>query len=220
MKKYNDIILEKFDANYSELILEKNVFKSYKEFQNRVLKEYGTQLYYVATFNSAIISLYPVVKQMLYNSNFNIHLSNYQIVLLTIFAIAEIIHVNNEAVKDIRRKIFKEKIEGYVEDVKKSLLSIQKIVKVIGRTIGITISFFIDMLAYVVLLVPINDALVEVLVEDGLDINTLSKKILGLGIGLGILFFKNLIIKIINILGFHAPEEVVVDAIEEEKKNK
>jgi hypothetical protein len=224
MKYYNEYILEKYINNdNAELILEKGIFSVYRDIQHKVLKEYSSQLYFVATFNSAIVSLYPVVKQMLYNSNFDINLNKYQIVLLTIFAIAEIIHVNNDAIKDIRKKLAKDHLMVHLEVVKRSLFSIQKIVKVVAKTVGKTISLFIDMLAYVTLLVPINDALIEILQEDGINVDTIWKKVLGLGIGLGILTFKNIVVRILDKLGLHTStkiEDKVENVIKDEQKKK
>ena len=223
MKKYNEFVLESLTYDKAELILEKGVFSTYRDIQRKVLKEYGSQLYFVATFNSAIISLYPVVSQMLYNSNFTIQFNKYQIVLLTIFAIAEILHVNNHAVKDLRKRLLEDGIFKFLAYVKESLKCVEKIVKVIAKTVGKTISLFIDMLAYVSMLVPINDALIEILKEDGLNVDTLWKKVLGLGIGLGILTFKNIVIRVLDKMGFHTSvkiEDKVEDVIKNEVKEK
>ena len=219
MKNYNDYIVEKKLNSFNvDMILEKTMFSSYKTIQHKVLKEYGSQLYFIATFNSAIVSLYPIVKQVL-NSDLNIHISNYQLVLLTIFSIAEILHVNNDAIKDIKRRLKEDHYLIHLQRVKDTLLSVEKIVKVIAKTIGKTISLFIDMLAYVTILVPINDALVEILKNDGLNMATISNKILGLGIGLGILTLKTIVVKILDKLGLHTATSKVEEIIEDEKKN-
>lgn len=223
MINYNEFIFEKnITLENANLILEKSIFSSYKEIQHNVLKKYGSQLYFIATFNSAIVSLYPIMKQIIYNSNYNIQLDTYQIVLLTIFTIAEILHVHNDAVLEIKEKLIKDGIFELVKGAKKTLFSIHKIVRIIGRTIGKTISLFVDMLAYVSILVPINDALVEILKDDGLNIESLPKKILGLGIGLGILTLKNIVIRILDKLGIHTSNELekrVDDSMKEEREN-
>ncbi len=220
MKKYNEYLLEeKFNQTNTDLILEKSAFAAYKDVQHLVLKQYGSQLYFIATFNSAIVSLYPIVKHVIYNSNLDINISTYQIALLTIFAIAEILHVNNDAVKDIKRKLIEDHFLIHVQAVKKTLFSVEKIVRVVAKTVGKTISLFIDMLAYVTILVPINDALIEIINKDGLDMNTLPHKVLGLGIGLGILTFKNIIVRILDKIGLHTSISKVDDVIEDEKKN-
>jgi len=222
IKNYRDFVLEeKFNLNNIDLILEKKTFSKYKDIQHKVLKEYGTQLYFVATFNSAIVSLYPVVYQIIMNSDLNIQISTYQIVLLTIFVIAEILHVNNEAINKIKNRLNDDGLIKYIKDIKNVIFSVEKIVKIISRTIGKTISLFTDMLGYVAILVPINEALVEILKQDGLDIETLPRKILGLGIGLGIITLKNIIIRILEKLGLHYPEIIkkVDVAIIDAKKN-
>ena len=220
MKKYNEYIIEsKFSEYNANMILEKKEFSIYKDIQHNVLKQYGSQLYFIATFNSAIVSLYPIVKQVIYNSNYDIELSPYQIALLTIFVIAEILHVDNDAVNDIKRKLIEDHFLIHVQSVKKALLSVEKIVRVVAKTMGKTISLFIDMLAYVTILVPINDALIEIINKDGIDVDTLSKKVLGLGIGLGILTFKHIIVRIMDKIGLHTPEEKIEEVIKEDNKN-
>ena len=223
MKNYNDYIIEKKLNTFNvDMILEKSTFSSYKTIQHKVLKDYGSQLYFIATFNSAIVSMYPIIEQVL-NSDLNIHISNYQLVLLTIFAIAEILHVNNEGIQDIKRRLKEDHYLIHLQRVKDTLFSVEKIVKVVAKTIGKTISLFIDMLAYVTIMVPINDALIEIINKDGLNMSLLSNKILGLGIGLGILTLKNITVKILDKLGLHTSEsdkklEEIIE--EEEKKNK
>jgi hypothetical protein len=213
VKNYSEFILEKNINNIkAELILEKGIFSSYRQIQNKVLEDYGSQLYYIATFNSAIVSLYPVISKIIYHSDFNIHLNKYQIVLLVIFAIAEILHINNHAIKDIRKKLKDDNLIQFVENIKKALLSIEKIVKVVAKTLGKTISSFINMLAYIAILVPVNDALVELLKPDDITgetgIENLSKKLLGLGIGLGILTLKNIVIRIFHKIGLPTTTEI------------
>jgi hypothetical protein len=227
MKNYSGYIVEsKLNSVDVELILEKSAFVTYKEIQKKVLKDYGSQLYFIATFNSAIVSMYPVVKQMLYNSDFNINLNSYQIVLLTIFTIAEILHVNNEAVKDIKNKIKEEGLLDFITEVKKALFSIKKIVEVVAKTVGKTISLFIDMLAYVTILVPVNDFLIEILKPDPatgeVEVKNIYAKVLGLGIGLGIISFKNIVMRILNKMGFDVNPDVekkVEEIIKKDKEN-
>lgn len=221
MKKYNEFVFEKkFDLDRVERILEKSTFHSYKEMQHEILKEYGNQIYFVATFNSAIVSLYPIINQIIVNSNYDIHISAYQVVLLTIFTIAEILHINNEAIFEMRIKLEEMGIINFVKDIKNTLFSIEKIVKVIAKTIGKTISLFTDMLGYVSLLVPINEALIEIVKQDGLNMENLPRKILGLGIGLGIITLKNIVIRILHKLG--ANKNIIYkvdDVLEMEKVN-
>ena len=79
MKKYDEFVFEsKFNLDTVEKILEISTFHTYKDMQHTVLKEYGSQLYFVATFNSAIVSLYPIINQIITNSNYNIHISTYK----------------------------------------------------------------------------------------------------------------------------------------------
>jgi len=219
IKNYDEFILcEKFTSSNYDLIYEKNVYSQFRELIKKVLKDYGTQLYFVFTFNAAIIALLPIINEVIYKSNHNIHVTNLQIVMITIFAIAEILHVNNDAIRDIFSKLKDEGVAEIIKDVKNIIINLENIVKIISRTMGKTISFFTDMVGYVTMLIPINNAITEIINSGQLEPDTLSKKIGGLGIGLGIFAIKHIIIRIFDKLGINIKkiEKKLDDSIKKE----
>ncbi len=191
------LLTEKAQKIDFELLYEKaktsKVAYQHKAIINKVLKDYKINIYFSATFGTAITFFIPFIQELIYNSTTNITITAYEITLLIIFAIAEILNINDDSIKKMR-KILKEKgFSGLISKVKNSLLSLYKITSKIGESVGRTIEKFIEMFAYVNIFIPIWQVLVEITQQDGLNLDTLPQKILGLTIGAGSFYLKNLI---------------------------
>jgi len=190
------IINESFDY---ELLMEDKKFSIYRTVQDKIIKKLGLNLYFVGTFQMGVTVLYPVIEALVKNSNIPA-IGPEQIVLLTIFAIAQILHLATEDVQKIQSELEKNDLTSLVEKVKQSLLSLYKIFSFVSRSFGKIVDVFTDMLAYVGLGVPIYMAIIEIISKEGLNLDTLPQKVLIFGVGAGAFAFKSLIEVIVNIL--------------------
>jgi hypothetical protein len=189
-------INENFDYN---LLLENNKYNLYKRVQDKTIRKLRLNLYFVGTFQMGVVVLYPVVEALVKKSNIP-DITPEQIVLLTIFSIAQILNVFDSDVKRVRQELEKEGIMHLVEHVKNSLQSIYKIFSFVSRSFGKIVDVFTDMLAYVALSAPTYMAIVELVSKDGLNLETLPQKVLIFGAGAAAFTFKSLIETIITIV--------------------
>lgn len=189
-------INENFDYN---LLLENNKINVYKTIQDKTIKKLSLNLYFVGTFQMGVTVIYPVVEALVKNSGIP-DVTPTTIVLLTIFAITQILSIHTEDTRKIKAELEKENLLTIAEDVKKSLLSIHKIFSFVGRSFGKTIDVFTDMLAYVGLGAPVFMALMEIISKEGLNLQTLPQKVIVFGAGAGIYWLKSLVETIVEMI--------------------
>jgi len=197
------LLTEKANQIDFEMLYEKAKSKTayqHKALVNKVVKDYKLNIYFASTFGTLIPYLIPVIESLFYNSGQPLKLGAYEIILLSVFAIAEILNINSDGIKKMKIALKEKGILGLVEKIKNSLLSIYKITATIGKTVGKTIERFIEMFGYVSISIPILQSLLEITQQEGLDIDTLPKKILGLAVGAGAIYLKNLVNRIIELL--------------------
>lgn len=189
-------INESFD---SQLLLEDKKFNFYRSIQDKTVKKLGLNLYFVGTFQMGVTVLYPVVEALVKNSNIP-NVGPEQIVLLTIFAIAQILHLATDDVKKIELELEKDNLISVSDKVKKCLQSVYKIFSFVSRSFGKVVDVFTDLLAYVALGTPIYLAIVEIISKEGLNLDTLPQKVLVFGAGAATFYFKSLIETIVSMV--------------------
>lgn len=190
------IINESFDY---QLILEDKNFNFWKTIHNKTIKKLGLNLYYVGTFSMGISALYPVVQALVKNSNIP-NITPEQIVLLTIFSIAQILYVANDDVKKVKDELANDNLLDVADKVTNSLKSVYKIFNFVSRSFGKVVDVFTDMLAYVGLAIPVYLAIVEIISKEGLDLNTLPQKVLVFGGSAALFALKSLIETVVDIV--------------------
>ena len=183
-------INENFDT---QLLLEDKNFNLYRTIQDKTIKKLGLNLYFVGTFQMGVTVLYPIVEALVKNSNLPTMITPEQIVLLTVFSIAQILHVANNDVQTIKSELEKDNLLHLVDKVKDSLKSIYKIFGFVARSFGKIIDVFTDMLAYVGLSVPVYMGIVEVISREGLNLDTLPQKILVFSASAGAFALKSFV---------------------------
>jgi len=193
---YNCYLLENFDY---QLLLEDSNFNSYRSIQDKTIKKWGLNLYFVGTFQMGITVLYPVVEALVKNSNIP-NITKEQIVLMTVFSITQILNVFNNDIKKVHEELESKNLLDVALRVKNSLLSIFKIFKFVSRSFNKIVDVFTDMLGYVSLSVPVYMAIVELISKDGLNLDTLPQKAMIFGGGSAIFAFKGLIETIVAIV--------------------
>ena len=184
-----------------DMLYEKATTKPYqfKSLTNKVLNDYKVNLYFATTFGTAIPFLIPVIQNLIYNGA-EVELNSYNITLLTIFSIAEILNINTDGIKSMRKTIQDEGLIELVKKIKNSLLSIYKITSKIAENAGKTIEKFVEMFGYVTIGIPIWQTIAELTSKEGFDIETFPAKVLGFAVGAGAFYLKNLIAQVVDLL--------------------
>ncbi len=188
MISYNDYINENNDESLNKI----------EKVHKTILNEYGLQIYYLATFNTSILVLYPVINELITNMKLSFELNIYQVCLLTIFAVSEILRINADKLTKMKETLIDQGIFSLVKEVKKSLLSIKKIISIVSHTMGGVIKFFSNMLAYVSIMVPVNKILLDLFENYSITPDSLYQLVFGSVAAMGVLTLKNLIIYIIK----------------------
>lgn len=176
-----------------ELLLEDKKINFYRITHDKIVNKLSLQLYFVGTFQMGITVLYPIVESLTKNTPLPNMVTAEQIVLMTIFSIAQILRFANEDTKKIKEELQKNNLIETTEKVTNSIRAIFKIVTFVSRSFGKVIDVFTDMLAYVGLCVPIYSVIIEIISKDGLNLDTLPQKILILGASTGVFAVKSLI---------------------------
>lgn len=181
-----------------ELLLEDKKFSVYRTAHDKIVNKLGLQLYFVGTFQMSITVLYPVIDALTKNTHLSTNITTEQIVLMTIFAISQILKLANDDTKKLKNELEKENLLEITDKVKKSIQAIFKIFSFVSRSFGKIIDVFTDMLAYVGLCVPIYSVIVEIISKEGLNLDTLPQKVLVLGVSAGVFAVKGLIETIVT----------------------
>jgi hypothetical protein len=192
IKTYENHNYQKIFENVDyDLILENNSdVKFFKTVQDKLIKRLHIDLYFGASFTWGIGMLYPVINSLAIGSGIQ-DITPQQIVCLTLFSITQIIKMSNDDVQKLRAELEKDNLMYLVDNVKKSLLSIHKIFKFVARAFGKVVDTFLDMLGYVGLLVSFINVVPEFFSEEGLNLETLPRKILVLSGVLGTYALKS-----------------------------
>ena len=185
--------LQKYDTYINENILlesKKTIF--WHAVHNKVVQTWGLNLYFVGTFQMGVTVLYPIISALVKNSQFP-DVTPEKIVLMTIFSITQILKMTSDDLKKIREELEEDDLMSLTEKIKQSLLSVFKIFSFVSRSFGKVIDVFTDMLAYVALCVPVATAITEMVSAEGLNVDTLPRKVLVFAGGLSFYAFKSLV---------------------------
>ena len=193
-------------------ITESGEVSSYKDIQNRVLKDLKLNSSIVTSFGAGLAALYPIVHGLIKNMEINIELTTDKVVLLTIAAFS-IAYLEEKKSKmsskeqDILRKDSKSMLEelkmsgignGIVKKVIEGFKSIKNIFSIIAKHTGAIIGGFIDMFAYATIAIPILNGVNAIVGKYDLTLDSLPGNFLGLAVGVGSLIAKHGLVDIIN----------------------
>ena len=123
IQSYDEILLEK----YIEEIYEGFNFEPFKKIVKNLGKELITNFKFIGTFGAAITLFYPIVENILKNSNVSVEINSTNIVLATIAAISMILDHNSNkidwALKNLKDMRWKE----IIENLSKAFLNIKEL---------------------------------------------------------------------------------------------
>lgn len=157
--------------------------KIYKTIQDKTISKLSLNLYFVGTFQMGVTILFPIIEKIM-NNSYVPNINKEQLILLSIFSITQILNLANSDIKKIKEQLGTEYI---FKKAKKSLLSFI----FLSRSAIKIVDVFTDMLAYVSLCVPVAIALIEILSKDGLNLDTLSQKVITFCCGAALYAFKS-----------------------------
>lgn len=166
MKQYNDFVNEAFINN------------SWKNTQQKIINELNIDLYFVSTFGTIITAFYPFFYNLISNSNFSYNFTTYDIVLLTIGAIAIITKESNESIKKIKEKLKEKGIDKFLDKIIFILENITKLFKEISKIFNKSITSFVDLFSYTALFVPAIVGLMDLVNLYKLNFDDFSKIII------------------------------------------
>jgi hypothetical protein len=184
----------------------------YKKVEKKIISDLKLNMSIITTFGAGLTLLYPIVGELVNNMNLNIEMTTEKLVLLTIAA-SSIIYLEEKKTKlssekqnliekDCKSMLEELKLSGIGNGIVKKLVSsfksIKNIFKIIGKHMGHTITWFVDMFAYTSLVIPLLNGVSSVVGKYNLNLDTLPGNFLGLGLGVATLVAKNSIIEILN----------------------
>lgn len=196
-----------FNSLETNLITENINITKYKKLYDNVIKELNVNFYFVATFGTVIAVFYPLFAELVKNSNLEFTVSQIDIVLLSVCALAVLFNENKQHIGKMKN-IIEEK--GYSELLDKFIAFItnaNSIFKVIAKNTGKVVVSIIDMFSYTALYVPFYLGLLDMIdaYNIGLDTFTSSVSTTGLvlstSIGILTITMKHFISMLIKKIG-------------------
>ena len=183
----------------------------YKQIAKKILNDLHLSINSTGIYGAGVALFYPIVSKLIQNTRIENIGSPENIVLATICA-ASILYLEDKKYRDKKEQYKIEKDSksmleelklkgignGIIKKIVKAFLAIKNIFTTITRQIGPTISGFIDMFAYVSLLVPIMNGIFYIIGKYDLNLDTIVQNFMGLAIGVGTIIAKHGIIDIVK----------------------
>jgi len=138
-------------------------FNKFNKLQKKVLDELGVNLYFAATFSTAITALFPFFDTLVKTSEIKNTITDTDIVLIVICGLTIMLKESKENIEKLQNVINERGLSALVENFIKSLKNITKLFEKIGDVLGRTINGLIDMFSYTALFVPFLVGLMDVI---------------------------------------------------------
>lgn len=147
---------------YNELN-ESFLFNRFDNIQKKVTKDLGINLYFSATFGTAISSFFTFFSAIVKTGEVKINLSDTDIVLLVICSLAILLKENKQNIEKLKNEISERNLSDLIEKFVNTLQNIFKLFKSISETMGKVVNNMVDMFAYSSLFVPFLIGLLDVI---------------------------------------------------------
>lgn len=160
-----------------DIINEKRSLSVWRDLIKNVQKDLKINLFFVSTFGLGIGSFMPVILNLMKNHKLEFDLNPKNITMLTICAIAIITNDNKEAIDKLKNKLKENNILDLLDEVIISIKSIKNILVKVFIKIGevlTTPAGLMDLLAYTSILTPIMNIFNNLVIENGIGIETLQ----------------------------------------------
>ena len=147
---------------YNELN-ESFLFNRFDNIYKKVTKDLGINLYFSATFGTAISSFFTFFSAIVKTGEVKINLSDTDIVLLVICSLAILLKENKQNIEKLKNEISERNLSDLIEKFVNTLQNIFKLFKSISETMGKVVNNMVDMFAYSSLFVPFLIGLLDVI---------------------------------------------------------
>lgn len=223
-----ELMANDFINSFDNLIIEDHKKSKYKGLFDKITSDLKLNVSYVGLFGAGITVFYPIVEKLMMRIS-DIEITDETVILSTICA-ASIIYLEEKKSKNVKEedeitmdsKSMLEELKmkgvgnGIIKKLIKAFQAIKNIFSIIGKHIGALIGGFVDMFAYVAIMIPILNAIQFIIGKYDLNLDTIVQNFIGLSIGVGTLIAKHGIIDIINRLKSKFPldKKRIMDEIE------
>lgn len=162
------------DIQNLEKVLENFDYDKYLRTSNKIQKKLGVELYYIKNFSLSISSLYPLIEKLISIGDFNFEKSITNTILITMC----VVNVLSKESKEVVEKLFEFANENNITqddlDIFINIMNnIEKVFIDICKKMNKNITNFISMVSYIELFVPFNTALLSLLNQEKITIETL-----------------------------------------------
>ena len=185
IKNFNDYLYEGFDINKLQFLYKK------------VLNSLGVKLYYASKYETAMISLLPVIDNLINAQGFIFEKTSKNIILLTIYSISILTHESTDKLNKIHETIKNIPITDLeVQYLVNALNNLRYIFSTIAKDRNV--SDFHHMLQETDMLLPFLRVINNMILKDRLNIDMFTGKFDGIKIHLGEKGYDLLIHNILN----------------------
>jgi uncharacterized protein YjgD (DUF1641 family) len=139
------------------------LFNRFDNIYKKVTKDLGINLYFSATFGTAISSFFTFFSAIVKTGEVKINLSDTDIVLLVICSLAILLKENKQNIEKLKNEISERNLSDLIEKFVNTLQNIFKLFKSISETMGKVVNNMVDMFAYSSLFVPFLIGLLDVI---------------------------------------------------------
>jgi hypothetical protein len=186
-------------GNVEAKVLMESILKEEKDKSiiSDIVDEFKLAPKFLFTFGTGITAFYGPIQRLLEGSG--ISMSEYEIYLLIITAVATMI---NESNTDTLIQSLKEKgIYSSLEDVKEYITNSKKLINTVTKNVLGTTYSLSDVLGFTALLVPTMNLLSDIIEEYGLTSKNLGVMLKGIVLSASVYGIKSVVKKIKNKLG-------------------
>tara|TARA_R110002020_G_scaffold457765_2_gene674811 strand:- start:295 stop:912 length:618 start_codon:yes stop_codon:yes gene_type:complete len=182
---YENMLKEEDNVNPEDI----SVFK-------KVLKDMGISTGFIFHFGTGIGAFMRPVTELLQNQNISV--SREEVALLVITSFSIMLTNSKEEITKLMTSVKEKGLEPYLNDVTKFIMSIKKIMSVIGEKVGKTVSTLSDVLGFTFMLAPAMEVITGLINNNNITFDSIGRLLGGLILAAGSYGVKNIIDKIQN----------------------
>ena len=173
---------------FNFVLNEKLNISKYRNIFQKTVKELKLNFYFITTFGTTIPVFYPIFDKLVKTQELDLNITQSDIVLLTVCAVAVLFDENRKEIQKIKSILAEKGMGELVNKAITFIKSINNIFVAIAKNTGKVFNTIAEMFAYTVLYVPFLIALLNMvnLYDLGFDNFTADTTALGFSISMGI----------------------------------
>jgi len=138
-------------------------FNKFSKLQKKVLDELGINLYFAATFGTAITALFPFFDTKVKTSQIKNTITDTDVVLIVICGLTIMMKESRENIEKLQNVVKERGLSSLVDNFMDAMKNLTKLFEKTGEILGRTISGVVDMFSYTALFVPFLVGLLDVI---------------------------------------------------------